>query len=40
MSIPSYFGGVLYINNIGFKNLFPCEIDKGEETGRSLRSLI
>ena len=29
-----YCWGVLYNNNIGFKNFFPCESDKGEETDR------
>ena len=40
MSIRGYCVGVLYTNNIGFKKFFPCEIYKGEETGRSLRSFI
>ena len=40
MFISGYCGGVLYTNKIGFKNFLSCESEKGEETGRSLRSFI
>ena len=39
-SIRGYIGGVLYTNKVGFKKFFPCESEKGQETGRSLRSFI
>ena len=39
-SIRGYIGGVIYTNKVGFKKFFPCESEKGEETGRSLRSFI
>jgi hypothetical protein len=39
-SIRGYIGGVIYTNKAGFKKFFPCESEKGEETGRSLRSFI
>ena len=32
-SIRGYCGGVLYTNKIGLKKFFPCESEKGEETG-------
>ena len=40
MSIRGYCGGLLYTNNTGFKNFFPCESDKGKENDQSLRSFI
>ena len=39
-SIRGFIGGVIYTNKIGFKKFFPCENEKGEETGRSLRTFI
>ena len=39
-SIRGYIGGVLYTNKVGFKKFFPCESERGQETGRSLRSFI
>ena len=39
-SLRGYVGGVLYTNKVGFKKFFPCENEKGEETGRSMRTFI
>ena len=39
-SIRGFIGGVLYTNKIGFKKFPPCESEKVQETGRSLRSFI
>ena len=39
-SIRGYIGGVLYTNKVGFKKFFPCDTEKGEDTGRTLRHFI
>ena len=39
-SLRGYIGGVVYTNKIGFKKFFPCESEKGEETGRSMKTFI
>ena len=39
-SIRGFKGGVLYTNKLKFYKFFPCESEKGEETGRSLRYFV
>ena len=39
-SLRGYIGGILYTNKLGFKKFFPASSERGEETGRSIRSFI